>query len=278
MRLTTGLVLALVFCTPLRAARAGEPPWNDLFDGKTLRGWVQRGGNAKYEVKDGTIVGTSVPNTKNSFLCTERSYGDFVLEVEFKADPQLNSGIQIRGQSSPDYQQGRVHGYQVEIDPDVKRGRMWTGGLYDEGRRGWLVDLKDNDAARRAFKPDEWNHLRVDARGDSIKTWLNGVPAADLVDSMDLEGFIGLQVHQVASGKSRCTSPGATFVCRTGGAAPGCPCSTARDCAASGRPGRGGGASTKGCSSGPSPARRARPACCSSIVPSTISPSGSSTG
>jgi sugar phosphate isomerase/epimerase len=187
----------LVSVLGARVARAAEPAWSNLFDGKTLKGWVQRGGNAKYEARDHTILGTSAPNTKNSFLCTERSYGDFVLELEFKADPQLNSGIQIRGQSSPDYQEGRVHGYQVEIDPDVKRGRMWTGGLYDEGRRGWLVDLKNNEAARKAFKAEQWNKIRVEARGDSIKTWLNGVLAADLVDSMDLEGFIGLQVHQV---------------------------------------------------------------------------------
>src|SRR3954470_12202147 len=161
-----------------KTAHGAEPAWTSLFDGKTLKGWVQRGGNAKYEARDHTIVGTSVPNTKNSFLCTERAYGDFVLELEFKADPQLNSGIQIRGQRSPDYQEGRVHGYQVEIDPDVKRGRMWTGGLDDEGRRGWLVDLKDNQPARNAFRPEAWNKIRVEARGDSIKTWLNGVPAA----------------------------------------------------------------------------------------------------
>jgi sugar phosphate isomerase/epimerase len=192
-----GIPLASHPAAAAAASGPAEPPWTSLFDGKSLGGWVQKGGNARYEVRDGTILGTSAPNTKNSFLCTERSYGDFVLELEFKADPALNSGIQIRGQSSPEYQQGRVHGYQVEIDPDVKRGRNWTGGLYDEGRRGWLVDLKNNEAARKAFLPDQWNKFRIEARGDSIKTWLNGVLAADLVDSMDLEGFIGLQVHQV---------------------------------------------------------------------------------
>jgi sugar phosphate isomerase/epimerase len=191
------LVVAVFLAAP--RAHAAEPPWISLFDGKTLKGWVQRGGTAKYEARDGTIVGSTVPNTKNSFLCTEKSYGDFVLEVEFKVDPELNSGIQIRGQSSAEYQEGRVHGYQVEIDPDVKRGRMWTGGLYDEGRRGWLQDLKNNDAARAAFKAGEWNKLRIVAVGESIKTWLNGVAATDHVDSMDLDGFIGLQVHQVGT-------------------------------------------------------------------------------
>src|SRR6185436_4671029 len=79
----------------------------------------------------------------------------------------------------------------------VERGRMWTGGLYDEGRRGWLVDLSQNEPARKAFKAGQWNKFRIEARGDSIKTWLNGVPAADLLDAKDQEGFIGLQVHQV---------------------------------------------------------------------------------
>jgi sugar phosphate isomerase/epimerase len=178
------------------AARAAEPPWVSLFDGKTLKGWVQKGGAARYLVKDGAIVGQSVPNTKNSFLSTQRRYGDFVLELEFKADAELNSGVQIRGQD-PNERIQRVFGYQVEIDPDVKRGRNWTGGLYDEGRRGWLVDLKGNDAARAAFKPGAWNKMRIEARGDWIKTWINDVPAAEAVDAMELDGFIGLQVHGV---------------------------------------------------------------------------------
>jgi sugar phosphate isomerase/epimerase len=195
--MTRASLAALVLALVAAPASAAERPWINLFDGKTLNGWVQRGGAAKYEVKDGTIVGTTVPNTKNSFLCTERSYGDFVLEVEFKVDPRLNSGIQIRGQSKPEYQDGRVHGLQVEIDPDTKRNRMWTGGLYEEGRRGWLNDLKDNEAARKAFKPEEWNKIRVEAMGESVRTWINDVPAADLVDSLELEGFIALQVHSV---------------------------------------------------------------------------------
>jgi hypothetical protein len=185
--------------SPKQADLFGDPGgrWTSLFDGKSLKGWVQKGGAARYVVKDGAIVGTTVPNTKNSFLCTERSYGDFLLELEFKVDAELNSGVQVRGQSRADYQDGRVHGYQVEIDPDVKRGRLWTGGIYDEGRRGWLADLSRNEPARRAFKPGAWNHLRVEARGDSIKTWVNQVAAAQLIDGTDRDGFIGLQVHAV---------------------------------------------------------------------------------
>ena len=170
--------------------------WVELFDGETLEGWVQRGGQAKYDVVDGVIVGTSVKGTPNSFLCTDRNYGDFELEIEFKVDPKLNSGIQIRSNSLEDYQNGRVHGYQVEIDPS---DRAWSGGIYDEGRRGWLNNLENNQPAREAFKQNEWNHYRIVAHGDSIKTWINGVPAADLTDDMTAEGFIALQVHSTGS-------------------------------------------------------------------------------
>jgi hypothetical protein len=118
----------------------------------------------------------------------------------------LNSGVQIRSQCFDEDKTvevngkkmkipaGRVHGYQVEIDPS---SRAWTGGIYDEGRRGWLNDLKNNEAARKAFKADDWNKFRIECRGPSIKTWLNGVPAADLNDTVTPTGFIGLQVHGV---------------------------------------------------------------------------------
>lgn len=178
-----------------------------LFDGKSLAGWVQRGGKANYRVEDGCIVGTSVPNTPNSFLCTEKKYKDFVLEFEFKVDPALNSGVQIRshfvkegqtvesaGKKIKGGQGGRVYGYQVEIDPAP---RAFTGGIYDEGRRAWLADLKDNEPARKAFKGGEWNKLRIECRGPSIRTWINGVKAADLTDDVDPKGFIALQVHGV---------------------------------------------------------------------------------
>ena len=174
------------------AAAGGEPDWQPLCDGQALDGWVKRGGEATYHVADGALVGTSAPGEGNTFLCTQREFADFILEYDFKVDPRLNSGVQIRSQSVPGYQNGRVHGYQVEIDPSE---RAYTGGIYEEARRGWLNDLSKNEAARKAFKQNEWNHVRVEARGDSLKTWLNGVPAADLKDGLTRTGFIGLQVH-----------------------------------------------------------------------------------
>jgi len=180
--------------------------WQPLFNGKDLNGWVQHGGKASYRVEKDAIVGTTVPTTPNSFLCTEREYGDFELRLEFKVDPRMNSGIQFRSTWSEGelvYQRngkeykvrpGRVHGYQCEIDPS---DRKWTAGVYEEGRRGWLFDLKDRPEAGNAFKQNEWNQIRIRAEGDHIQTWINGVPAADLHDDMTLKGLIALQVHGV---------------------------------------------------------------------------------
>lgn len=194
-----------------------EEPAVSLFNGKNLDGWIQHGGVAKYTIEGDTIVGTSVPDTPNSFLCTKKHYSNFILEVEYKVDPGLNSGIQIRSNVYDEPREvitktssgqiktrkvaaGRVHGYQVEIDTS---DRAWSGGIYDEGRRGWLNNLEGdkNKAAREAFKQNEWNHYKIQCIGDSIKTWINGVPAADLKDDMTNSGFIALQVHGVGKNK-----------------------------------------------------------------------------
>jgi hypothetical protein len=168
--------------------------WTDLFNGKDLTGWKQLNGEAIYEAIDGEIVGTTVANTPNSFLCTEQEYGDFVLELEMFMVDDFNSGMQFRSQSLPDYMNGRVHGYQCEVDPS---DRAWSAGIYDEARRGWLYPVDLNPDAKPAFKHGEWNLYRIECIGPSIKTWLNGVPVAHLIDDMTPKGFIGLQVHSI---------------------------------------------------------------------------------
>jgi len=169
-----------------------ESALKPIFDGKTTEGWEQRGGKAVYLPVDGSIVGETRPGQPNAFLCTEKQYDDFEMDLLFKVDAELNSGVQIRSRARQD---GAVQGYQIEIDPSA---RAWTCGLYEENGRGWIDDLTDNPPAQKAFRPGEWNRMRVVAVGHHIRTWLNGVPAADVVDADgDLSGFIGLQVHGV---------------------------------------------------------------------------------
>ena len=143
-----GLTLIfLLFCVwSIRAQSKEQTQWTNLFNGKDLKGWRPLNGKAKFEVVNGEIVGTTVLREPNSFLATEGTYGDFILELEFKVD-DMNSGIQFRSESKPEYQNGRVHGYQFEIDPST---RAWTGGIYDEGRREWLYTLEYNPSAKTA--------------------------------------------------------------------------------------------------------------------------------
>lgn len=200
------------------AAAADEGGWINLFNGKDLDGWEEHSGKANYTVSDGVLTGQSVAGTGNSFLCTKQTYENFELELEYKCDALLNSGVQIRSEVFPEatnamihgkeykFAPDRVHGYQCEIDMDVARGRMWTGGIYDEARRGWLLPadgekgkegLAFSEQGRAVSKNGEWNKLRIVADGPSIKTWLNGVPRAEIFDAVTARGIIGLQVHGV---------------------------------------------------------------------------------
>ncbi len=178
-------------------ANAQNGNWKNLFNGKDLSGWKAIAGKATFEVKDGVIEGTAVHGTGNTFLVSEKMYSDFILEVDLKINHiSSNSGIMARGQFDPAARngQGLVFGYQIEADPTP---RAWSGGVYDEARRGWFYTLDLNPAAKSAFKMGEWNTYRIEAIGNTIKTWVNGQEVAYFVDDMDAKGFIGLQVHSI---------------------------------------------------------------------------------
>ena len=197
MKFTKWMVAAFALISLGTAAEA-QTKWENLFNGKNLKGWTKLNGEAEYRVEDGAIVGISKMNTPNTFLATKKQYGDFILEFEFKIDEGLNSGVQFRSLSDKKYQNGRVHGYQFEIDPSK---RAWTGGIYDEARSGWRYSLADADS-RRAFKPGEWNKARIEAIGSRIRTWVNGVPCANLLDDQTASGFIALQVHAIGDAEN----------------------------------------------------------------------------
>ncbi|HID74640.1 MAG TPA: DUF1080 domain-containing protein [Planctomycetaceae bacterium] len=193
MRRLSCLLIAVVTCvvaiTTSVSGAAEKGQWRSLFDGKTLNGWEKHGGRAKYWVEDGAIVGQSVPNSPNTFLCTKERFRDFELVFEVKVDNQLNSGVQIRSNIK---ENDRVYGPQVEIEASPGQ----AGYIYGEATgRGWLSKKRDTHSA---LKNGQWNRYRVLARGPNIKTWINDTPIADLTDEeASREGFIGLQVHGV---------------------------------------------------------------------------------
>ena len=170
--------------------------WISLFNGKNLNGWTQVNGKAEYKVQDGAIVGVAQTKTPNSFLATDKEYGDFILEMDVWLDPTINSGIQFRSIHDKEIINGRVHGYQFELDPS---DRKWSGGIYDESRRGWIYPLTENEAGQNAFQNGKWNHIRIEAIGPHIKTWINGTQCSNLVDDLTDKGIIALQVHSIRS-------------------------------------------------------------------------------
>ncbi len=196
-----------IFCALLSAALPAAD-WVSLPEGGSLDDWMQPNGSAKYEIVNGELVGTTAAGSPNSFLGPKRSYGDFILEFEVFVDPRLNSGVQIRSQQYLEetttwvynggrrrertFPKGRVHGYQVEISNEE---RASSGGIFDEARRGWIANIVDDPVASKAFRDNQWNRYRIEAVGDHIRVWVNGTACADLVDPLDLEGFIGFQVH-----------------------------------------------------------------------------------
>lgn len=190
----TVLILTWVAAGTVFFPGSAAAKWENLFDGKTLQGWETKNGWAEFRVEDGAIVGKSVARSPNTFLATKKVYGDFILELEVKVDEGLNSGVQFRSSSFPEYREGRVHGYQYELDTGP---RAWTAGIYDEARRGWLYPVDFNPRAKTLFKQNEWNQVKIECAGPSLRTWLNGKPVAHLIDDLTSKGFIALQVHGV---------------------------------------------------------------------------------
>jgi len=182
-------------------AQGVEEGFVSLFDGTSLSGWTRRGGTATYAVEDGAIAGRFQDAKRNTFLCTEKAYGDFILRLEFKLEGG-NSGVQFRSAAAaqPDGTE-RVFGYQSEIAGEADR----VARIYDEGRRGFKFDRiwLDNTAtgalavSAAAYKKGDWNKMEIQCVGPSIRTWLNDVPVVNLFDGEALSGFIGLQVHAV---------------------------------------------------------------------------------
>ncbi|MCA6078702.1 3-keto-disaccharide hydrolase [Fulvivirga sedimenti] len=176
-----------------------QSDWKELISGNKLSNWELVNGKAPFRVEDGVLIGTAVTDSPNSFLATKETYTDFILEFEVYCDTQLNSGILVRSNSYDDYMDGRAHGYQVEIDPS---DRAFSGGIYDEARRGWMYPLSRNTKAMPAFKMSAWNKFRIEFIGNTLNTWINGVQCARLVDDLTSEGFIALQIHSIGNDKS----------------------------------------------------------------------------
>jgi hypothetical protein len=185
-----------------------EPELKDgftlLFNGKDLAGWTAKGGTSTFEAKDGLLVGTCVPGSNSTYLSTENAdFTDFVFSCDMKWEVDCNTGIMFRAQSKPGKGDTEtVFGPQAEME-GFSKDRHWSGGIYGQSCGGYFYPLwlKEHKEARAAAKEGEWNRVTISAKGNIVKTWINGVPAAHWVDDGTYsKGFFGLQIHKGEKG------------------------------------------------------------------------------
>ena len=178
-----------------------------LYNGKNLDGWTPKGGHCEFEAKGDTIVGTTVPGSPSTYLSTNKAdYQDFVFTAELKWIEDGNSGVMFRANSRPG--EGKDEGREIVFGPQAEmeafsKERYWSGGIFGQSAGGWIYPmwLEEHEAARNAMKRDGWNRITISARGETIKTWLNGIPAAHWKTTEYKQGFFSLQVHSGKSGQ-----------------------------------------------------------------------------
>lgn len=181
-----------------------EEGFEPLFNGEDLSGWTPYGGESPFHVADGCIVGVCKPDSPSTYLCTDRKdFTDFIFTAEMKFDVPTNSGIMFRAHLAGK-NDNTVTGPQYEMEPD-SQDRDWSGGIYGQSCGGWFYPLwlKEHRNVRGTQKPDAWNRVTIVAEGGTVKTWLNGVPAAHWETDEYLKGFFGLQIHKGKEGTVR---------------------------------------------------------------------------
>ncbi len=177
-------------------ARDKAGVWQDLFNGQDLTGWEIKDGHSEVMVENGIIRAEQTDTANFPYLVSTEIFSDFILELDVKLTGTLNSGILIRGISDPLQNNGKIHGFQMEID---QTERKWTGGIYEEAGRKWLTPLEGIPEAMRAYRNSEWNHYRIEAIRDTFKIWVNDVPTTYLIDGKTSQGIIGFQIHKRAT-------------------------------------------------------------------------------
>ena len=211
MKKFLSLITTLLIFSQVSAKHHESDKLKSIFNGKNLDGWSQKNGSAIYRVENGAIVGKTNEGSPNSFLCSNKLYGDFELQFEVKLiNNELNSGVQIRSQTKELNEKekasgekfGRVNGPQVEIEATKDKGAE-SGYIYGEAIGGWMTP-KEELIPHKNFKNGKWNKYKIIAKGPFIKTWVNGNQISNLKDEEKFKshpkGFIGLQVHGIKKG------------------------------------------------------------------------------
>jgi len=180
-----------------------EKGFKALFNGKDIAAWEPIGGDCEFDVVDGAIRGTCKPGSPSTYLYTKKDdYSDFIFTCEMKWEEEGNSGVMFRAGRGKGKKGGiSAIGPQMEMEP-YSQEREWSGGIYGQGCGGWFYPLwlEEHAEAREAQIEKEWNRITIEARGSSVRTWLNGTPMAFWKTDEFKSGAFGLQVHSGKKG------------------------------------------------------------------------------
>jgi len=198
------ILLFALLTLPLTAQEPAKAV--SIFDGKTLTGWkAVNPANAKmWSVAEGAITAGDGKNKvrTNTYLGTEKEYGDFEFRCLFRITGDhktglINSGIQYRSYTGG-AKSTKIIGYQADI------GRGWWGGIYDEHRRNKLLVKGDMSTLKHILKEDGWNSYIIRCKGNHHQLYINGVLTADFVEKdakIATKGIIAVQVHSGGNAK-----------------------------------------------------------------------------
>jgi len=193
--------MVVLVLNPMAGAKTDKTPWKYIFNGKDFTNWKLVGGTGAAEIQDSAFYCHMTANTtEHTFVCTTDKYDDLILELDVNTDPGYNTGILLRCVDKPvgcDTCKVSLYGYQVKVDPSTTR--CWTGGIFDDFGASWhwLYDLSKDERARKAYHIGEWNHFRVEAIGNSMKVWVNGIPTANLINQKYSKGYIAIKIHSL---------------------------------------------------------------------------------
>jgi hypothetical protein len=191
------LILLFTTLTPFLAFAQN---WVSIFDGKSLQGWTKVDPPINVKIEEGMMKLHMTPHTlRHAFIRTNTTYQDFILELEFRRDLTMDSGILFRAENAPDSAFSALFGYQIKIDPQINRN--WTGGIMTDFGNGfqWLATLENNLPGLKAEKPSgEWNKLRLEAIGEEISVFLNDIPTAHIRDDKYKAGYFAFKFHYLS--------------------------------------------------------------------------------
>ncbi|MGB3587271.1 MAG: DUF1080 domain-containing protein [Tunicatimonas sp.] len=186
MKNLISLLGCFVFLSIATTSCAQNDGFKSVFNGENLDGW-EIYGTEKWYVEDGLLVCESGPDEAYGYLATNESYKDFILTLEFQQEANGNSGVFFRSS----IEGTKITGWQVEVAPPGND----TGGIYESYGRGWLEQIPEEK--EDILKMGEWNQMRIEVKGDQVKTYLNEQLMVDLQDEKigKANGSIALQIH-----------------------------------------------------------------------------------